>query len=305
MIYLIATVEIQGREPVAQIIRSRASDIGTLVLELGHAPFLVLVWWSHWTGILLGHSCFNKRFVFRNCYPLGHWILWFWWRYCDITSWRCALWKRSSANIRNGTGKENYNDYVKSSEAQSHWARAQYSWSGVLSFLHIIFLCYSYLFTTKRFPKTWPKARGPQRPTCDLLIDREQARWVTSKSVTGHWDSFDWLLTKRIRFQRIFSWDGSLALVAYVCLGHFWWPLWWPQTNRVPWKANEAPGAFGYLWLSKRGTKGTTVVVLVADRSLTIASVRLCVCCAWLFYRLLLLYFNMLIAYYLEQINTW
>ena len=29
---------------------------------------------------------------------------------------------------------------------------------------------------TKRFPKTWPKARGPRRPTCDLLSEREQAR---------------------------------------------------------------------------------------------------------------------------------
>ena len=44
---------------------------------------------------------------------------------------------------------------------------------------------YSYLFTTKRFPKTWPKARGPRRPAYDLLIEREQARLVTFKSVTG------------------------------------------------------------------------------------------------------------------------
>ena len=29
---------------------------------------------------------------------------------------------------------------------------------------------------TKRFPKTWPKARGPRRPTYDLLSEREQAR---------------------------------------------------------------------------------------------------------------------------------
>jgi hypothetical protein len=34
----------------------------------------------------------------------------------------------------------------------------------------------SYLFTTNRFPKTWPKARGPRRPTRDLLSEREQAR---------------------------------------------------------------------------------------------------------------------------------
>ncbi len=39
--------------------------------------------------------------------------------------------------------------------------------------------------------------------------------------------------------------------------------------------ANEAPGAFGYLWFQQKGTKGTTVVVLVADHKLTIASVRL------------------------------
>ena len=43
----------------------------------------------------------------------------------------------------------------------------------------------SYLFTTKRFPKTWPKASGPRRPTYDLLSEREQARLVTFKSVTG------------------------------------------------------------------------------------------------------------------------
>ena len=38
---------------------------------------------------------------------------------------------------------------------------------------------------TKRFPKTWPKARGPRGPAHDLLSDREQTRRVTSKSVTG------------------------------------------------------------------------------------------------------------------------
>ncbi len=27
--------------------------------------------------------------------------------------------------------------------------------------------------------------------------------------------------------------------------------------------ANEAPGAFGYLWFQQKGTKGTTVVVLM------------------------------------------
>ena len=37
--------------------------------------------------------------------------------------------------------------------------------------------------------------------------------------------------------------------------------------------ANEAPGAFGYLWVQQKGTKGTTVVVLVADHKLTIAPV--------------------------------
>ena len=37
---------------------------------------------------------------------------------------------------------------------------------------------------------------------------------------------------------------------------------------------NEAPGAFGYLWLQQKGTKGT-VGVLVVEHLLTIASVRM------------------------------
>ena len=37
--------------------------------------------------------------------------------------------------------------------------------------------------------------------------------------------------------------------------------------------ANEASGAFGYLWFQQKGTKGA-VVFLVADNLLTIASVR-------------------------------
>ena len=23
--------------------------------------------------------------------------------------------------------------------------------------------------------------------------------------------------------------NSSLAVATYVCLGHFWWPLWWPE----------------------------------------------------------------------------
>jgi hypothetical protein len=38
--------------------------------------------------------------------------------------------------------------------------------------------------------------------------------------------------------------------------------------------ANEAPGAFVYLWFQQKGTKGA-VVVLVGDHLLTIASVRM------------------------------
>ncbi len=38
--------------------------------------------------------------------------------------------------------------------------------------------------------------------------------------------------------------------------------------------ANEAQGAFGYLWFHQKGTKGT-VGVLMVDHWLTIASVRL------------------------------
>jgi hypothetical protein len=38
--------------------------------------------------------------------------------------------------------------------------------------------------------------------------------------------------------------------------------------------ANEAPGAFGYLWFQQNGTKGA-VGVLVVDHWLTIASVRM------------------------------
>ena len=37
---------------------------------------------------------------------------------------------------------------------------------------------------------------------------------------------------------------------------------------------NVAPGAFGYLWLQQKGTKGA-VGVLVVDHWLTIASVRM------------------------------
>jgi len=38
--------------------------------------------------------------------------------------------------------------------------------------------------------------------------------------------------------------------------------------------ANEAPGAFSYLWFQQKGTKGA-VGVLVVDHWLTIASVRM------------------------------
>ena len=38
--------------------------------------------------------------------------------------------------------------------------------------------------------------------------------------------------------------------------------------------ANEAPGAFGYLWFQQKGTKGAGGV-LVVDHWLTIASVRM------------------------------
>ena len=38
--------------------------------------------------------------------------------------------------------------------------------------------------------------------------------------------------------------------------------------------ANEAPGAFGYLWFQQKGTKGA-IVVAVADHWLTIASVSM------------------------------
>ena len=38
--------------------------------------------------------------------------------------------------------------------------------------------------------------------------------------------------------------------------------------------ANEAPGAFGYLWFQQKGTKGA-VGVLVVDHWLKIASVRM------------------------------
>ena len=48
--------------------------------------------------------------------------------------------------------------------------------------------------------------------------------------------------------------------------------MWWPLTNRVPWKTNDTPVAFGNLWLSKRGTKGAVVVLVVR------ASVNDCVC---------------------------
>jgi hypothetical protein len=51
--------------------------------------------------------------------------------------------------------------------------------------------------------------------------------------------------------------------VTYVCLGHFWWPLWWPLANRVPWRANDTPGTLVNPWASTKGAKGTTVVVAV------------------------------------------
>ena len=33
--------------------------------------------------------------------------------------------------------------------------------------------------------------------------------------------------------------------------------------KRVPWKKNDTPVGFGNLWLSKRGTKGAVVAVVV------------------------------------------
>ena len=48
--------------------------------------------------------------------------------------------------------------------------------------------------------------------------------------------------------------------------------MWWPLTNRVPWKTNDTPVGFGDLWFSKRGTKGVVVVLVVR------ASVNDCVC---------------------------
>ena len=68
--------------------------------------------------------------------------------------------------------------------------------------------------------------------------------------------------------------NNSLSTATFVCLGHLWWPLWWPETNTVPWITNEAQGAFGYLWFQQKWTKGT-VGVFVVDHWLTIASVRM------------------------------
>ena len=64
---------------------------------------------------------------------------------------------------------------------------------------------------------------------------------------------------------------NSLAAAHSCCLGPFWWPLWWPQTNRVPWKKNDTPVAFGNLWLSKRGTKGAVVAVVLSAELLVLA----------------------------------
>ena len=82
-------------------------------------------------------------------------------------------------------------------------------WTLKLWFLSLWFnedrpLC-SYLFTTKRFPKTWPKARGPRGPNHDLLSECEQTRWVASRGVTGPWDFFGFKFTTRIRPKRILS----------------------------------------------------------------------------------------------------
>ena len=52
--------------------------------------------------------------------------------------------------------------------------------------------------------------------------------------------------------------------------------MWWPLTNRVPWKTNKTPVGFGNLWFSKRGTKGAVVVLVVlVELLITIASVRM------------------------------
>ena len=37
------------------------------------------------------------------------------------------------------------------------------------------------------------------------------------------------------------------------------------MTNRVPWTTKEAPGTLVNQWTSTKGTKGTTVVVVVAS----------------------------------------
>ena len=50
--------------------------------------------------------------------------------------------------------------------------------------------------------------------------------------------------------------------------------MWWPQTNRVPWQTNDTPGTLVNPWTSTKGTKGTTVVVVVV-RTLVVFSVSL------------------------------
>ena len=50
--------------------------------------------------------------------------------------------------------------------------------------------------------------------------------------------------------------NSSLTTATCVCLGHLWWPLWWPETNRVPWITNEAQGLLVIFGFNKRGLKG-------------------------------------------------
>ena len=41
---------------------------------------------------------------------------------------------------------------------------------------------YRYLCATKRFPKTWPKARGPRRPAYNLLSEFDKSDVLLPKA---------------------------------------------------------------------------------------------------------------------------
>ena len=71
------------------------------------------------------------------------------------------------------------------------------------------------------------------------------------------------------------NYNNSLTLATLGCLGHFWWPVWWPLTNRVPWRRQMTPPVPSLILGFQNGGLKGLLLFLLLGLQLTIASVSI------------------------------